>query len=528
MKRMSYLYRRKRRKGAFAAAVLTLILVMNGVLPVQASQSDGEKIAAETIVVSSADGEEITVGEMAEAELEEALTSAATPMDGTEILGRRAKLSASGVTLYLARKNRTAETFCYFNAKGDYTILPESLIPTQTAKIPYAPELSLENTTYNGLPAIRIMISGDQNLQKGNYTYRLIPYDRENNVQLKAVTLKISVKADTVYPGMKINMPTVTLNKQIPGDYAYVYPLLEGARILPLDSALKTASIGSGLNVELVNESTARISIKNQSAVGSALKATLWFYYGPEWNYKVVKKTITVKRTASLPKLSLKAEEGGRLDLLQRDAFCMEYSPAVSRTGFVVKSIDVSDADRLEFDRQFVLETEEDTNGDVRLVRIRLKPESNIYPGARKYAFRYLLHGSGSDAKEIAGELALNLKTVQGNAVMQKQSPVNLKLSQSAPGGMKGYVHYLVNTPVFASISEDSVKENFNELKIPQGAFSTKVRVDEYGHLATIEVKADPEKVEAGKKYTLNYNVFPEGGAGHKYTKLKITVTITE
>lgn len=503
-----------RKKSVRLAAALAVILAANVCTPAFAAQ--------DAVVVSATDGAE-TVNA-----LEEMRTGAASPMDGTEILGRRAKLSATSLSLYLAQRNTKAETICYFNAAGDYGIREESLYPTNESKIPYAPLISLENTVYNGLPAIRITASDTGGMQKGSYTYKLIPYDKESGEELKTVTLKISVKSETTYPSIKLNTSSVTLNSQIAGDYAYIYPVTEGVKIQPLDSPENPAKIGSGLDVKLMNESTARISIKKKNAKGSALKATLCFYYGPDWNYKVVKKTITVKTSTKTPKVTLKAKSGGKLDLLQRDAYCMEYTPVVSYTGFVLKDIRISDADQRDFDRQFILLTERDANGDVRSVKIRLREDATVFPHTRGYSFSYVLHGNGSDAKEITGALSLNLKTVQGNVGIKAMSTAKLKLSKTVSDNQTGYVHYQVNTPVFASVSGDSVEENFNALKIPKGAFSTEIKTDACGHLMTIGVKADPSKVEAGKKYTLDYKVYPKGGAGHKYTKLKITVTITE
>lgn len=449
-----------------------------------------------------------------------------SPFEGMEFQGHRAKLVNTNIPLYLAQKNPTAETICYFNAAGDYEIREESLQPTQVNKIATAPKLSLENISYNGLPAIRITASGNAAaVQKGTYTYKLVPYDRGRQEELKAVTLKVSVKAVTVYPAMKISASSVTLNSGVKGDYAYVYAQTEGAKIQPLDHTETPAKIGSGLNVELVNENTAKISISDYSAKASALKATLFFYYGPDWNYKVVKKTISVKKTAKQPKVTLTAKSGSRLDIVQRDAYCMQYTPKVANTGFVLKDISVSEADKGDFNRQFLLETERDENGDVRSVTVRLRKDAKVFPASRNYGFTYVLHGSGSDARQIAGTISVRLKTVQSNTAVKNQSKTSLKLSVS--GNNPGYVHYMVNTPVFASVSEDSVKENFST-KIPEGAFSTSVKTDACGRLFTIVVKADPSKVTAGKKYILNYNVFPEGGAHMKYAKLKITVSVTE
>lgn len=523
MHRKVFLNRKNNRASVWMAAAFGFALLVSHQMPV---------LAAGTGPVSGLDGitEEAI---MPDQDLEEISAGAASPLDGIvsafdgiEVLGRRAKLVNKSIPLYLAQKNPVAETVCYFNAAGNYEIKQDSLLPIQVNKIPFAPKLSIESILYNGLPALKITASGNAaTVQKGTYTYKLVPYDKGRQEELSAVTLKVSVKAMATYPSMKVNASTVTLNSQVKGDYAYVYALTEGARIQPLDHAETPAKIGSGLDVELVNESTARISLSGNTAKASALKATLYFYYGPEWNYKVVKKTISVKKVSKQPKVALTVKSGSKLDIVQRDAYCMQYTPKISNTGYVLKDIYVSGADKREFDRQFFLETERDGNGDVRSVAIRLKKDAQVAPATRTYGLEYVLHGSGSDAKQISGSVPVKLKITQSNVTIKNQSKTSLKLSVS--GNRPGYVHYMVNTPVFASISDNSVVENFSA-QIPPEAFSTSVRVDEYGHLATVAITADPSKVVAGRKYVLNYKVYPEGGAGVKCAKIKVTVSITE
>lgn len=553
------------RRGKFIAVMLGFVLMMNLSLPALAeevvtdlqgtAQDIQESVSAEEIpeeppveeeqespVVSGTDGEE-TTEEIIEVPVEEETVSdneleelpvgtvsptdgTVTPFDGSELVGHSAKLSQKSITLYLAKKNPTAETICYFNSFGDYEIQEGSLLPTKVNKIPYAPKLSLESISYNGLPAFKITASGNAaSVKKGTYTYKLKAYDKERKEELKAVTLKVLVKAETVYPAMQINTTKVVLNEQLAGDYAYVYAVTEGAKIQPLNNIDNPAKVGKGLDVRLVNENTARITIKDKAAKGSALKATLYFYYGPEWNYKVVKKTISAKRVSKEPKITLTAKSGSKLDAVQRMAYDAQYVPKISNTGFVLKDVRISDPDQNEFNRQFLLEKERDGNGDIRSVTVRLKEDAKIYPETRNYGIVYTLHGPGNDAKEFSGTIPAKIKTVQSNVTMKNKTKASLKLSLSQ--GASGAVCYMVNSPVFASISEESIVENFN-IKIPQGAFTTKVTVDPYGHLAMLEIQADASKVSVGKKYTLNYLVYPNGGNGSKCAKLKINVSIKE
>ena len=478
-------------------------------LPVSAQETVS---AQEPGSVTQLDGETVSIDEQE-----------VSPMNG--VVARKVAILNKTVKLNITKKENSASTILYFNTAGKYEIEEESLIPLKNGYM--APAITQKEVSYNGLPGIEITATKTADTAKGTYTYKLIPKEiSESETEpyiLSTVTFKVQVV--TGYPSLTFSPSKVYLNKNIDGDFAYVKLSDPGARFLPLDSATYPSAISNCLGTTLENETMARIELKKRASSGKAYKTTLCIWYGPEWEYKVVKKTITIYTVTSVPKVSFGFQKGSVLDLIRRDSTSANAIAKITATGYKIKELTMTDpimAERMKI-----------TNivgkyGVIEGVNIQLNKDVFIEPNrSLKIPFTYKLQGEDEDAGAVTGVTYLTVKPTQSTLKLTAETPAKMTLSEN--GVTAGTVTYSVKGPIGAVLTKDSFKENFSS-QIPAGAFTSQTAVNPEGTVANLTIFLHPEAVEPGLlkpgKYTLAYRVQADGSFANKFTTIKITVTV--
>lgn len=494
----------KLKKYTKIISVLLMTVLLVPALPAAAEES---VIHEEPVIVTQLDGDTVSVDGLE-----------VSPMNG--VIARKVAILNKTVKLNITKKENSVSTILYFNTAGNYTIEPDSLIPLKYGDT--APAITTKAVSYNGLPGIEITATKTADTAKGTYTYKLASFETSETEPYILSTIPFRVQVVTGHPALTFSPSKVYLNDNIEGDFTYIRLSEPGARFLPLDSTTYPSAVSNCLSTTLENESMARIELKKKAVPGKSYKATLNIWYGPEWEYKVVKKTITVYTVNSTPRVSFGFQKGSALDLIRRGTTSANAIAKITATGYKLKELTMTDSAMAQ-----LMDIKNITGkyGVIEGVNIQLKNDVFIEPNhSYKIPFTYRLQGEDEDAGAVTGTTYFTVKPTQSTLKLTAETPVKMTLSEN--GVNAGTVTYSVKSPIGAVLTKDSFQEYFGS-RISADAFNSEVTINPEGTVANLTISPNPDMTEPGK-YTLSYRVRAAGSYVNKYTTVKIVVNVVQ
>ncbi len=428
---------------------------------------------------------------------------------------KTARLIAKTLTLNGSRESDTAETYVVFNVSGDYALegLPAS---SDDVRITQDKILS-----YNGLPAVRLIVSADNNSGKGVHIYTITPIERNSGDKLNP--LKLRVKIVKKYAPVGFQKKVIYLNKNTKGEFALNSPTLSGAVIMPLNSEKYKPSIPSGVQVSLDNENTVRVSLGNTKVTTAkgktkdvkSFRIKLWIGYADYEDFKAVSKTFTVKVAEGSPGVKLIKKAGSRIDLSQREATSLHYVPGVLNSGYVVKNVELPDS----MSDKFTLRTVSDPDNEaITDIYISAKKGAKIDPGSQSAGLKLTLQEPRQDAETFEKTANIRFAVKTSKLTLKAVDGKKLSISQSISDDYGvSYKEVMVTGKSYARIDPDSIEEIASD-KLPKGAVNAEWEVDGSGQAARIIFTIDKKKLTEGKSYKLKYKVRAVGAPSNKYT----------
>ena len=480
-------------RNARIALMICVVLLLNLFLPGSVKGADTASISASTVSLSEAFSE------------------------------RTARLTNKTLKLNGSRNSDASDTWVVFNLSGNYVL--EGLNDSQNGISISADRL----VSYNGLPAIHITVSIDDDASKGSYLYTITPIERISGDKLKP--LKLRVKIEKKYAAAGFQKKVITLSKKIHGDFALNSPSVSGAVIMPLNSEKYKPSIPTGVHVSLDNENTVRVSLGNttvKTAKGKtkqlkSFKIKLWIGYADYNTFKAVPRSFTVKVASSEPKVNLVKKAGSRIDIIQRAATSFHYVPNVQNSGYVVKSVELPDSMQGKYALTTVSDPDSQAITDIYLSAL---PGTAIQSGGNTASLKMTMQEPRQDAETFVKTATIRFTGSSSKLILKAVGGKNLSISQSLSDN-KGvcYKEVIVAGNTFAKIDPNGIKEVKSD-KFPSDAVSAVWQVDEFGQAAKVSIIVDKNKLRMGKAYKLQYKIRAIGAPENKYTNLVFTLKL--